>query len=129
VLAVKLPYLDYWNAARRKNADLYAELLDNTEVVIPAVAGYAEPVWHLYVIRANKRDELRQYLADRGIGTGIHYPIPIHLQPAYQSLGYRAGDFPVAEQAADEIVSLPMYAELSTDQVEYVVENIKAFYS
>lgn len=129
VLAVKLPYLDYWNAARRKNADLYAELLGNTEVVIPTVAGYAEPVWHLYVIRANKRDELRQYLADRGIGTGIHYPIPIHLQPAYQSLGYKAGDFPVAERAADEIVSLPMYAELSADQVEYVVEHIKAFYS
>jgi dTDP-4-amino-4,6-dideoxygalactose transaminase len=127
VLRVKLKYLDEWNAARRKNAETYTRLLAGLGVHPPVVPDYSEPIWHLYVIRVEDRDGLQDYLAERNIDTGIHYPIPIHLQPAYQHLGYKAGDFPVTEGYADHLVSLPMYAELTDEMIEAVVEAIKAF--
>jgi dTDP-4-amino-4,6-dideoxygalactose transaminase len=129
VLRVKLKYLDGWNAARREHAQRYNELLRDTSVIAPQSAAFGEPVWHLYVIRSEDRDGLRTYLADRGITAIMHYPTPIHLQPAYAELGYQRGDFPVTEQYADQILSLPMYAELSDDAIDYVVETIKAFSS
>ena len=91
------------------------------------VADYAEPVWHLYVIQVDDRDELQAYLGERGIGTGIHYPIPIHLQPAYRDLGYRRGDFPIAEQTAGRILSLPMYPELRQTAIEDVAGAVAEF--
>ena len=132
VLRVKLKHLDEWNAARRRHAQLYDELLAHSPVVVPAEADYAESVYHLYVIRVEacpersrrNRDELRAYLQDKGIATGIHYPIPIHLQPAYRDLGYEKGSFPVTEEYAEQILSLPMYAELTPDSIEYVTEAI-----
>jgi dTDP-4-amino-4,6-dideoxygalactose transaminase len=128
ILGVKLKYLDEWNEARRQHAATYDQLLSDTRVVTPLVADYSEPVWHLYVIRMQERDALRTHLwNDHGIGTGIHYPIPIHLQPAYQELGYNNGDFPITEQFAKQILSLPMYAELTPDAIEYVVEVIRRF--
>ncbi len=127
ILDVKLKHLAGWNDARRKAAALYGELLAGSGVITPAVADYAVPVWHLYVIRVNERDALLEFLAGRNIGTGIHYPIPVHLQPAYAHLGHKAGDFPVAETAANQIVSLPMFETISAEQVEYVADAVKEF--
>ncbi|MBN1966939.1 MAG: DegT/DnrJ/EryC1/StrS family aminotransferase [Anaerolineae bacterium] len=128
VLRVKLPYLEGWNAARRAHADRYQELLAGGPVVTPEAAPYAKPVWHLYVIRTEQRDELREFLAERGITAIMHYPVPIHLQPAYAELGYQEGDFPITERYAQEILSLPMFAELTDEEIEYVVEAIKEFH-
>jgi len=89
---------------------------------------YVKHVYHLYVIRAKKRDELQQFLKENGIYTGLHYPIPLHLTQAYAHHGCKKGAFPVAEKLADEILSLPMYPELSREQIEYVYQKIKAFY-
>jgi dTDP-4-amino-4,6-dideoxygalactose transaminase len=126
-LRVKLRYLDGWNEARRRHAALYDELLVGSGVGLPPVMPEAEPVWHLYVIQVAERDALRSFLTSRGISTGIHYPIPIHLQPAYADLGHAPGDFPVSERVALQSLSLPMYAELSEAQVEYVAEAIQEF--
>jgi len=129
VLRVKLQHLDAWNAARRQQAQLYGELLAHSPVVPPAEADYAESVYHLYVIRAEQRDALRAYLRDKGIATGIHYPIPIHLQPAYRDLGYKKGSFSVTEEYAAQVLSLPMYAELTPGSIEYVAGAIRDFVS
>jgi dTDP-4-amino-4,6-dideoxygalactose transaminase len=127
IMRVKLPQLDAWNAARRRHAALYSELLALDAVTLPVIADGSEPVWHLYVIRVQDRDGLQAHLKERGIGTGIHYPLPIHLQPAYRSLGYSRGDFPVTETLAEQILSLPMYPEMTHDQLVYVAENIREF--
>jgi dTDP-4-amino-4,6-dideoxygalactose transaminase len=127
VLRVKLKYLDEWNAARSRCADLYKEVLADLEVVTPSTADQVEHVWHLYVIRSANRDDLRYYLSENHISTGIHYPIPIHLQPAYSSLGYPEGAFPVTEEYANEIVSLPMYAGLTEESINYVADQIRSF--
>ena len=129
VLRVKLKYLERWNAARRWQAELYHRLLAGTELVLPSEAVGAQSVWHLYVIRTEHRDRLKEYLASRGIAAGIHYPVPIHLQPAYRNLGYKRGDFPVTEQYAQRILSLPMYAELTPELIEYVSKSILTFLS
>jgi dTDP-4-amino-4,6-dideoxygalactose transaminase len=129
VLRVKLKYLDSWNAARRCNAGIYGRFLEGTPVVLPACAEDTQPVWHLYVIRTEQRDTLREHLVSQGINAGIHYPIPIHLQPAYQDLGYKLGDFTFTESHAERILSLPMYAELRADQIERVAQEIRNFLS
>ncbi len=128
ILGAKLPHLEAWSARRREIADCYTELLTNTDIVTPYVPAHITPVYHLYVIRAKNRDGLRQHLKSRGIETGIHYPIPLHLQPVYESLGYKQGDFPHAEKAADEILSLPMYPEMTEEQVRGIAEAVKEFY-
>lgn len=127
VLGVKLPHLDAWNARRRAIADRYTELLTNTDYVTPYVPPHITPIYHIYCIRARDRDGLLKHLKERGIDAGIHYPIPLHLQPVYKDLGYRLGDFPHAEKAASEILSLPMYAELTDAQVDQIVDAIKEF--
>jgi dTDP-4-amino-4,6-dideoxygalactose transaminase len=125
ILRVKLRHLDAWNAARREHAALYSGLLRGAGVVTPVTAPFADPVWHLYVIRAEDRAGLQQALTAHGVNTGIHYPRPIHLQQAYRDLGYTPGDFPVTEQYAGQILSLPMYAELTPDRIAYVAETIR----
>ncbi len=127
VLRVKLRKLDDWNAARRRHADLYDRLLAGSGVETPPHMPEVEPVWHLYAVRTDLRDELRSFLQERGISTGIHYPIPIHLQLAYSQLGLKEGDFPVSERDALRMLSLPMYAELSDEQVHYVADAILEF--
>ncbi len=127
VLRVKLKYLDEWNAARRAHARLYQQLLGGNGIRLPVEANYSEAVWHLYVIRTIARDELQAHLNERHIGTGIHYPVPIHLQAAHRDLGYGVGDFPVTEHSAGEMLSLPMYAELTPAHVAYVADTIKTF--
>jgi dTDP-4-amino-4,6-dideoxygalactose transaminase len=126
VLRVKLRHLDVWNEARRRIAARYDELLAG-EVVTPVRRPEAEHVYHLYVIRHPERDALRAHLEASGIATGIHYPLPIHLQPAYSGLGYARGDFPVTERLAHEILSLPMYPELDDEAVERVAEEVLRF--
>jgi len=127
VLRVKLRRLDAWNAGRQRLAALYTRLLACTRVTTPVAADYADPVWHLYVIRTADRDALREYLMSRGISVGMHYPIPIHMQPACSYLGYQTGSFPITEEHAGEILSLPMCPELVEESLEYVVETIKRF--
>jgi dTDP-4-amino-4,6-dideoxygalactose transaminase len=129
ILRVKLKYLEKWNAARRWNAKLYQEHLEGIGVVTPTEAAGAESVWHLYVIRTENRDLLRETLASKGISAGIHYPIPIHLQPAYEDLGHKRGDFPITEAHAQRILSLPMYAELTPELIKYVAQSIVTFLS
>ena len=128
VLKVKLPHLDGWNAERRRAAASYAEMLAGLPLITPRTADYAEHIFHLYVVRVHNREPLMEYLKERGIATGLHYPIPIHLQPAYSELGYKAGDFPITEAYAETILSLPIFPELTDEKVAYVVDAIRAFY-
>jgi dTDP-4-amino-4,6-dideoxygalactose transaminase len=127
VLKAKLPHLEGWNAARRQHAEMYDKLLSGNGIVTPVKADYATPVYHLYVIRVENRNELKDYLQERGVATGIHYPIPIHLQTAYRCLGYGKGSFPITERYAEQILSLPMYAELTPQLIEQVTEAITEF--
>lgn len=120
ILSVKLPHLDAWNGRRRALAEHYNCLLAGSGLTVPTEMPYARHVYHLYVIQSDDRDTLRQQLAQRGIQSGLHYPVPLHLQVAYRSLGYSPGDFPVCERLAGRVLSLPMYPELSLEAVEYV---------
>ena len=128
ILRVKLRHLNKWNESRRKNAKKYNELLSSISgIITPYEADYAKHVYHLYVIRTEERDKLREELKLKDIATGIHYPIPLHLQPAYKYLGYKEGDFPITEKVSQEILSLPMFSELNDQQTEEIVELIKGF--
>ncbi len=127
ILSVKLKYLDMWNNERRKIAFIYDILLKNN-FKIPIENKNNKHVYHLYVIKTDKRDELQNFLKNKGIGSVIHYPIPIHLQPAYEYLGYKEGDFPKAEQYASEILSLPIFPELENEEIQEVVKVIKEFF-
>jgi len=127
VLGVKLKYLDQANDGRRRVAARYRELLAGIPgLSLPAEADYARHIYHVYAVRVADRDALMQQLAARGIGTGIHYPVPVHLQKAYASLGHQRGDFPVTEACADTFLSLPMYPELTDSQIETVARELKA---
>jgi dTDP-4-amino-4,6-dideoxygalactose transaminase len=127
VLRVKLRYLEAWIADRQRNAALYTELFAGNDVVTPIETPEATHVYHLYVIRTQNRDALQTHLREQGIGAAIHYPVPIHLQPFYAGGGFRKGQFPVTERLCDEILSLPMFPELTAEQVRYVVENVIEF--
>jgi len=128
VLGVKLKYLSEWNETRRRNAQLYDELLsDVNNIITPIEADFAKHIYHVYAIRTQNRDSLISTLAEKDIYCGIHYPIPVHLQQAYQYLGYGIGSFPVAEKCAEDLVSLPMFPELSQGQIQYTVHEIKQF--
>jgi len=124
VLNVKLPHLDKWNDLRREHAARYGELLKETELVLPREMPYARHVYHLYVVQTNNREELQQSLSEAGVQTGIHYPVPVHLQPAYASLDYKRGAFPEAEKQSARVLSLPMFPELTIEQIQRVAEVI-----
>jgi dTDP-4-amino-4,6-dideoxygalactose transaminase len=131
LLHVKLSHLAKWNAQRRERAAEYSRLFAAAEEVVttPFEPTWSRAVYHLYVVRSDARDGLMKQLKKAGIGTGIHYPIPLHLQKAYAAMGYRKGDFPITEKAATEIVSLPMFPQLTFEQQARVVEEILAFTS
>jgi dTDP-4-amino-4,6-dideoxygalactose transaminase len=130
VLGVKLKYLAGWNEARREHAKEYARLLSPLqEIIRPFEAEYAKHVYHIYAVRIKQRDRLMAFLAEKGIACGIHYPVPIHLQNAYRFLDLDAGSFPVAETCAEEFLSLPMFPELTLEQMNHVVRGIKEFYA
>lgn len=124
ILRAKLPYLSEWTDSRRRLAARYHALLQNSGVILPSVAAAANPAWHLYVIRTDKRDDVLKQLESRGVGAGVHYPVPLHLQPAYAELGYSVGDLPVTEAVASTCLSLPLYPEMSVAQQDYVVESL-----
>jgi len=122
VLNVKLPHLDRWNDLRRAHASSYGELLTGANLVLPHEMDYARHVYHVYAIQSERRDELQRELAAAGVQTGIHYPIPIHLQPAYKSLSYQRGQLPATEALCERVLSLPMFAELSEAQQRHITE-------
>lgn len=125
VLRVKLAYLPDWNLCRRQVATRYHTLLQSTPLILPQEGSGRQHVWHLYVVQHPQRSRLQQALSEAGIDTGLHYPIPVHLQPAYAHLGYRVGDFPVAEQMAQECLSLPIYPELRAEEQERIAHVIE----
>jgi dTDP-4-amino-4,6-dideoxygalactose transaminase len=127
VLSVKLPHLDRWNAARASRAGRYRDRLADTGVILPGLDPRSTHIYHLFVIRTRERDALRDHLASLGIQTGIHYPHPIHLTQAYRHLVGLAGTLPEAERASGEILSLPMFAELTDAQIDLVAEKVRAF--
>jgi dTDP-4-amino-4,6-dideoxygalactose transaminase len=127
VLSVKLKHLPEWNEARRENADLYKAFLGHMDgVVTPTEADYGKHVYHVYAIRSENRDALLRSLAEKQVYCGIHYPKPIHLQKAYKFLGYQKDSFPAAERCANQVLSLPMYPELSSGQIDHVATAIKS---
>ncbi len=131
ILRVKLHHLALWNEQRRQAAERYNELFApmRGSIAVPYQPAWSRPVYHLYVIRTSSRDELQQRLSAAGIGTGIHYPIPLHLQTAYAELGWKTGDFPVSEEAAKEILSLPMFPGLRAEDQRRVVDVVEEFAS
>jgi dTDP-4-amino-4,6-dideoxygalactose transaminase len=131
ILRVKLRHLTAWNERRRECVRQYQDLFgpEREEMRLPYEPSWAKAVYHLYVVRAERRDQLQRHLAEANIGTAIHYPIPLHLQKAYSSLGYTKGDFPVSERVAEEILSLPMYPGLRYDQQNQVVQEVLGFVS
>lgn len=130
ILNVKLKYLQEWTETRIKNSRIYREFLNNVEdIILPKELPNAKHVYHCYVIRTSKRNELIKFLSDQGISTGIHYPIPCHLQKAYSSLNIQKGSMPVSEKIAEEILSLPMSEQLQEPEIEFICKKIKAFFS
>jgi dTDP-4-amino-4,6-dideoxygalactose transaminase len=128
VLGIKLKHLDKWTSERRRVAHRYHELLAGTPLQLPREADYAESAYHLYVVRHPRRDELKKYLEENKVGCALHYPLPLHLQKCYASLGHKEGAFPVTEKAARECLSLPIFPELSDTQIQRVVEVIQEFF-
>ena len=128
VLGVKMKYLEKWTQERRRVAHRYEQLLADTPLQLPREADYAESAWHLYVVRHPRRDDLKKHLEANGVGCGLHYPVPLHLQKCYAHLGYKEGDFPVAEKAARECLSLPIYPEMTEEQIQRVVEVVQDFF-
>lgn len=138
VLGVKLRYLAEWNEKRRMAASKYSTLLKDVEqIILPKEMGYAKHVYHLFVIQvkskgdnngSEERDKLREFLTSKNIATGLHYPVPLHLQECFKDLGYKKGDFPVTEQLAEQGLSLPIFPEITDEQIEYVANAIKEFY-
>lgn len=128
ILRVKLRHLSEWNRSRRDSAEAYHNLFSSVDgVVLPFEPDWSRSIYHLYVIRVRDREELRKHLAAANIGTGIHYPIPLHLQKAYRQLSYRESDFPVTERVSAEILSLPMYPQLTTNEQAYVADRVATY--
>ena len=126
-LAAKLPLLDRMNEVRRRIAGRYLQEIRNPEVILPAVTEGYVPVWHIFGIRCRRRDELEAYLNEKGIGTNKHYPIPMHLQECYRDLGFRKGDFPIAEEISETELSLPMYYGMTEEETSFVIDAINEF--
>jgi dTDP-4-amino-4,6-dideoxygalactose transaminase len=129
ILRVKLHHLDRWNERRRKLADIYTSLLPQSHLILPQVVGNVGHVYHLYVVRVKEREALLVYLREHGVGAQVHYPVPVHLQPAYADLGLKPGSLPQTERAAAEVLSLPLYPEMSEEAVTYVVDIIRRFFA
>jgi len=129
ILRVKLPHLEEWTEKRRKAAAWYTEGLTGVPVILPPTppAGYAQS-YYVYTIRAEKRDQLQAYLKEHNIGSAVYYPVPLYKQPAYKHLGFNAADYPQAEKAAQEVLSIPMFPEITEEQVQRVCDTIRAFY-
>jgi dTDP-4-amino-4,6-dideoxygalactose transaminase len=129
VLGVKLPRLHDWTEARRANAATYDQMLHGMgDLVLPKESPRAKHVYHLYVVQTANREALQAHLTSREVSTGLHYPLPLHLQDAYKELGYKSGEFPVTEKVASHGLSLPMFPELTDEQIAYVVSSVEDFF-
>lgn len=126
-LAAKLPHLNKVNAERRKIAQKYLDGINNPEIILPFVPEYAEPVWHIFGVRCDRRDELEKFLNEVGISTNKHYPIPMHLQGCYADLGFKKGDYPIAEEISETELSIPMYYGMTDEEVQYVIDRMNEF--
>lgn len=126
-LAAKLPHLNKVNLERRKIAQKYLNGINNPEIILPFVPEYAEPVWHIFGVRCDRRDELEKFLNDVGISTNKHYPIPMHLQGCYADLGFKKGDYPIAEEISETELSIPMYYGMTDEEVQYVIDRMNEF--
>lgn len=126
ILRVKLPHLDNWNAGRRKVAKIYDKEFENSNVVTPIVRSENEPIYHQYVLQCEDRESMLNKLKEKGVATGVYYPVPLHLQKVYAGLGYKEGDMPVAEYLSHRTFAIPVYPELTEDQINYIVDSIKA---
>ena len=126
-LAAKLPHLNKVNLERRKIAQKYLNGINNPEIILPFVPEYAEPVWHIFGVRCDRRDELEKFLNDAGISTNKHYPIPMHLQGCYADLGFKKGDYPIAEEISETELSIPMYYGMTDEEVQYVIDRMNEF--
>lgn len=126
-LAAKLPHLDKVNVERRRIANMYIKGIKNRKIILPYIPSYTTPVWHIFSIRCKRRTELEKFLNDAGIGTNKHYPIPMHLQKCYKNLGFKAGDFPIAEEISNTQLSIPMYYGMTDEEIHYVIDRINAF--
>lgn len=126
-LLAKLPHLDRMNKARRRIATKYLEGINNSQISLPYVPEYAVPVWHIFGIRCKRRNELENFLNNAGIGTNKHYPIPMHLQKCYKDLGYKRGDFPVAEEISSTELSIPLYYGMTEEEIQYIIDKVNEF--
>lgn len=126
-LSAKLPHLERMNAERRRIAQMYLDGIKNPEIILPYVMEDTVPVWHVFGIRCKRRAELERYLNEHGIGTNKHYPIPMHLQECYKDLGFKEGDFPIAEEISATQLSLPMYYGMTDEEVQYVIDSVNSF--
>lgn len=125
ILNVKIKEIDNWNAKRREIAEIYNEALKDTDLVTPVTRDYVEPVYHMYVLQSENREEVLEKLKESGIATGVYYPVPLHLQKCYKNLGYKEGDMPVSEYLSHRTFAIPVYPELTKEQVDYIVSKIK----
>jgi dTDP-4-amino-4,6-dideoxygalactose transaminase len=125
ILRVKLPHIDSWNSKRREIAKIYDEKLKDTELVTPFISEENEPVYHMYIIQSENREAMLSKLKEKGVATGVYYPVPLHLQKVYKNLGYKEGDMPVAEYLSHRTFAIPVYPELTEEEVNYIVESIK----
>ena len=127
ILAAKLPHLNRMNEERRRIADKYLTEIKNPEIILPYIPEDMTPVWHIFAIRCKRQGELEKFLNDKGVGTNKHYPIPMHLQECYKDLGFKAGDFPIAEEISATELSIPMYYGMTSDEIQYVIDAINEF--
>ncbi|VYU48666.1 aminotransferase class V-fold PLP-dependent enzyme [Clostridium tertium] len=125
ILNVKIKEIDNWNAKRREIAGIYNEALQNTNLVTPVTRDYVEPVYHMYVLQSENREEVLEKLKEAGIATGVYYPVPLHLQKCYKNLGYKEGDMPVSEYLSHRTFAIPVYPELTKEQVDYIIKELK----
>lgn len=126
-LLAKLPHLARMNEERRKIAKRYLDGIKNSQIILPYIPEYANPVWHIFAIRCEKRDKLEKYLNEAGISTNKHYPIPIHLQECYKDMGFQKGDYPISEEISTTELSIPMYYGMTEEEIEYVIGTINSF--
>ena len=129
ILQAKLPYLDTWNAKRRELASVYNERFASSEITVPVEYAWGKPVYHLYIIRSSRRDDLQAYLKNEGVSTEVYYPLPLHLAMPCRKYGYREGDFPHSEKASKETLALPLYPELTVSQQEQVIAVVQNFFT
>ena len=125
ILNVKIKEIDNWNTKRREVAEIYNEALKDTDLVTPVTRDYVEPVYHMYVLQSENREEVLEKLKDAGVATGVYYPVPLHLQKCYKNLGYKEGDMPVSEYLSHRTFAIPVYPELTKEQVDYIISKIK----